>query len=502
MTDTTFIKNTEQYFNYEELQCRGFNRIFKAECYGKWFLLKGLKEAFAQNQLYIELLNKEFELGINLNHPNIINIVGKENNPVVGLCIVMEYVDGQTLNDFLETDPTKIEKLQVIKELLSALSYCHNLQIIHRDIKPANILVTHNGHHVKLIDFGLSDADNYASLGQPAGTAKYAAPEQKDPSATIDCRADIYSIGHLLRLLFRHQYKSIARKCLQENREKRYASANEITEALSKSSHKKIWMIVLFIILVLIALLSLSVLQLSNSKETKHFIEQTHNEIIALKAQTAQLQGNAGKCFILVGGTYKIKGGVLSVKVKRSKTKLPFKKGTPIYAITDKSKKDKSYYSVGFAIDFLGKDGNVLQAVMPQDRLNNACDSLNSFSPNQIFNISWKVDPSKLGKARNLRIRFIYNYIFIRNAAIDKLMNQIEHNYNVSEQLIYRANAGDASVLFEVQKAQDKWNTLAQESKVLDENSLTADQKSRMNKLYQRVAKIQAIIAMMNLNNY
>ena len=56
--------------------------------------------------------------------------------------------------------------------------YIHAKQIVHRDLKPSNIMITHNGNHVKLIDFGLSDNDDFALLKQPAGTPGYISPEQ------------------------------------------------------------------------------------------------------------------------------------------------------------------------------------------------------------------------------------------------------------------------------------------------------------------------------------
>ena len=66
----------------------------------------------------------------------------------------MEYIDGITLDQFLETNPPMAIRRRVIEQLLGALSCLHERQIIHRDIKPSNILITRNGNTVKLIDFG------------------------------------------------------------------------------------------------------------------------------------------------------------------------------------------------------------------------------------------------------------------------------------------------------------------------------------------------------------
>lgn len=91
---------------------------------------------------------------------------------------------------------------------------------MHRDLKPSNIMITRNGQHVKLIDFGLADTDNYAVFKQPAGTDGYIAPEQLSGSAT-DGRNDIYSIGVILeQMQLGWAYRKVARKCQRQQGER------------------------------------------------------------------------------------------------------------------------------------------------------------------------------------------------------------------------------------------------------------------------------------------
>ncbi|MBQ2542884.1 MAG: serine/threonine protein kinase [Bacteroidales bacterium] len=246
-------KSTNEFTDYVEMPCGGFNRLFRAKRYGKWFVLKGLKPEYSTNPFYRELLDKEFELGMMLSHPNIVTFYGKEHDTVAGDCIVMECIDGVTLSDFLATNPSSDIVMKVIGEILSAMSYFHGLQVIHRDIKPSNILVTRNGNNVKIIDFGFSDTDSHAILKQPAGTARYAAPEQVEGNAALDNRADIYSFGVVLNDIvtatgFRG-CSAVVRKCTQTDRKKRYGSATEILSAIK--SHRKL-MIVLPVIVVLL----------------------------------------------------------------------------------------------------------------------------------------------------------------------------------------------------------------------------------------------------------
>lgn len=233
---SSFEKISDVFTAYAEIPSQGFNRLFKAQRYGKWFVLKGLKPEFQGKAVYNELLTKEFELGVQMDHPNIARVFSWEAcDSVAGPCVVMEYVDGCTLKEFLSQKPSRNTRMKIAKEILSAMAYYHSKQIIHRDLKPDNILITNNGHNVKLIDFGLADSDYHGILKQPAGSDKYAAPEQKAGNVAIDNRADIYAFGVILRQLFPHDYGGIVRKCTQANREKRYNNAEEILRRLQRS---------------------------------------------------------------------------------------------------------------------------------------------------------------------------------------------------------------------------------------------------------------------------
>ncbi len=175
---------------------------------------------------------------VGLNHPNIVRTYGHENVPELGECIIMEYVDGRTLADFVRENPTSAQRRQVAKELLNALAYCHKKQIVHQDLKPSNILITHDGDHVKIIDFGLSDSHEWAILKEPAFTKAYAAPEQL-AGEEVDNRTDIYAFGIILRQLFPKRYGRVIRKCLQPQREKRYSSAESILNDIRLADNRR-----------------------------------------------------------------------------------------------------------------------------------------------------------------------------------------------------------------------------------------------------------------------
>ncbi len=238
---TDDIPQTEQrqFANVQEiyLSPSGYNRILQGERYGKLHILKTLQPDYATQLFYQKALHKEFNIGYQLEHPHICRTLGWENVAGIGQCIIQEYIDGLTLKDFMDKGKlTKELSKKIIIELCDALQYLHKKQIVHRDLKPSNILITHNGNNVKLIDFSLSDCDDYDILKLPAGTRYYLAPEVLIPGAPLNSQSDIYSLGitlgEMASILNDKNLASISMKCTQRSPQKRYASTSEIIEQI------------------------------------------------------------------------------------------------------------------------------------------------------------------------------------------------------------------------------------------------------------------------------
>lgn len=217
-------RRSEQFSDFTPIPCKGFNILCKAKRYGRWWVLKGLKKPYRQDENYKNLLHKEFDILISLQHPNIVSAYSMEEIPEMGTCIVMEWIDGITLEHW---SGWKTEGEDIFLQLLDAVHYIHAKQIVHRDLKPSNIMITHNGNHVKLIDFGLSDTDDFAILKQPAGTPSYISPEQI-VSQQADIRNDIFSIGCILeKILPGKPYTAIIKRCKAPITQ-RYANIDEL----------------------------------------------------------------------------------------------------------------------------------------------------------------------------------------------------------------------------------------------------------------------------------
>ena len=223
----TFEGISHTFTDVEILHTSDANIVAKAKRYGRWWLLKGLRQEVAAEQRYQQMLRKELEIMMQLQHPTIVTAVGLEDVDGLGTCIVMEYVEGVTLSEWLKEHYRLQTRRSVARELTDAVAYLHSKGIVHRDLKPQNILITANGNNVKVIDFGLADSDSYAVLKQPAGTHGYIAPEQTQASKP-DVRNDIYSLGIILKQMkLGLGFRRIISRCTSPIHQ-RYQSVNEL----------------------------------------------------------------------------------------------------------------------------------------------------------------------------------------------------------------------------------------------------------------------------------
>ncbi len=134
-----------------------------------------------------------------LNHPNIVTIYDAGQADGVAY-IAMEFLEGTNLRDILDKQPPlPIARIvEITGQIARGLAFAHEQGVIHRDIKPANVIVLRN-RRPKITDFGIArlcEADGRS--GERAGSPKYMAPEQIRADATIDGRADVFSLGAMV----------------------------------------------------------------------------------------------------------------------------------------------------------------------------------------------------------------------------------------------------------------------------------------------------------------
>jgi len=152
---------------------------------------------------YRERFYREAKAAGKLLHPSIVTIFDVGHAEGETPFIVMEYVEGRTLQEVLKTEKLKLEDaLRIAGDVLDALAYAHSQGVVHRDIKPANILLTPDGR-AKIMDFGIAHVvgSELTQADEVLGSPYYMAPEQLS-RGTIDQRTDLFALGVVLyRLL-------------------------------------------------------------------------------------------------------------------------------------------------------------------------------------------------------------------------------------------------------------------------------------------------------------
>jgi serine/threonine protein kinase len=167
--------------------------------------VKIMHENLARDEEFVSRFIREAKAAAGLSHPNLVQVYdqGWNQGGVPAVFLVMEYIPGATLRDhlFAVGQLGAKEALEIINQVLSALTYAHHGGIIHRDIKPENIMITADGR-AKLGDFGLARAVSTgntltADANVLMGTVAYLAPEQVQ-RGIADVKSDIYSLGIVL----------------------------------------------------------------------------------------------------------------------------------------------------------------------------------------------------------------------------------------------------------------------------------------------------------------
>jgi serine/threonine-protein kinase len=256
-----------------ELGGGGMSRVFLAEevALSRRVVIKVLEGRGAR--VDTDRFRREVMLSARLSHPHIVPLLAA--GEVDGLLYyVMPYIEGQSLRARLREEPglSVGEVIRLLRNLAAGLAYAHGRGIVHRDIKPDNVIVS--GGVAVVLDFGVSKAlaasteipaDGITGAGLAIGTPRYMAPEQVVADPRIDPRADLYSFGVLayelltgstpfggndpVRILRAHLneapepvgrrragippvVENLVMRCLEKERDRRPASANEILDLL------------------------------------------------------------------------------------------------------------------------------------------------------------------------------------------------------------------------------------------------------------------------------
>ncbi len=227
--------------------------------------IKILPPQFATSPDLISRFEREGQIIGQLNHPNIAQVIdrGREDDT---LYIVMEYVDGQSLDLLMRQGRLSVDQsIDYAMQICDGLEYAHAHGVIHRDLKPSNILVEGESKRIRIADFGIAqfetNAGTLATLTNASGslgTINYMSPEQRLDSHRVDHRTDIFSFGVILyemltgRLPLGHfklpsflrpdvpiLMDSIIKRCLAESPDDRYQGAGQIHDDLKMLARRQ-----------------------------------------------------------------------------------------------------------------------------------------------------------------------------------------------------------------------------------------------------------------------
>ena len=220
-----------------------------ADCYevtinGKKFFMKQLRADLLNDIGYRILFKKEYELGSNISHKNIIKY--EQFHEDEDCCYILtEYICGETLDSFIDTHPhyfssrSNLDKF--FNQLLSALKCLHENHVVYSDLKPQNIIITLINNDVKLIDFGFCFTDAY--INTEGTTQRFSAPEHLKKSK-LEITTDIYGVGKIIEYIGKNSsnkipgiYAKIMLRCLKKRKQDRLQSTDEIIKLINKRKH-------------------------------------------------------------------------------------------------------------------------------------------------------------------------------------------------------------------------------------------------------------------------
>lgn len=247
MLTSGFIYNDNIFDNKIPVGNGGATSLsYKVRIDGKQYFMKRLRPELQEEQRCRTLFHKEFEIGSSISNGHVARYekICEDSN---GLYILMEYIYGSTVEEVLNANKAYFANDQnlwkFLLQLLDGIKAFHSQGIAYLDFSPSNIMLTQVGNNVKIVDLGFCFNNTY---GHTAGTTPLFAPPEIEHINDIDERSDIYAIGRLVRYIqdksgarYSKQLNNIVNRCLNEKKEKRFASTEEMMRAIRRRNQRR-----------------------------------------------------------------------------------------------------------------------------------------------------------------------------------------------------------------------------------------------------------------------
>lgn len=234
---------------------------YTARIFGKKVFIKEIRPEFADDARMLSAFRKEAELGFRLDHPNLPQYIYAEGVLPSERYIVQEFIDGQTLPDFISQNPVYFQNKKnvrrFIRELADVIDYLHRNGIIYLDLKPENIIISRVGTSLKLVDLGFCASDFYDDTR--GFTRSELSPEGEKSPSERGIESDYYGIGKILTFIRintpafpKNSFRKLEKGLLLEDPSRRLASKEDIEKSLSGSLDGwRLWLVVFSALLVL-----------------------------------------------------------------------------------------------------------------------------------------------------------------------------------------------------------------------------------------------------------
>lgn len=286
-----------------EFNTSSINLITIGKDGGKDVLTIGLKEAYRAKPNYQRYMRQEYERGKDLDNNGIFKYIALKDDPEKGPVVETEWEDSRSLAEWLKEGHNDDEKRRVFRQVTNAISYMHSKGMVHGSLNASNVFITKKGEEVKLLTFKLRYTD---ILKQPQETLKYVAPEAKDGTVGLDVRADIYSLGMMLKDMgFNAEYHNVIEKCCRFGRNERFEDVAELMEAVDKrrfnrpadeltdaqpsiSSNKKMAVIIAVIVVLVCVAVALLVAQNGSDQSQQEPQQTEQNDSITTRDTSDQ----------------------------------------------------------------------------------------------------------------------------------------------------------------------------------------------------------------------
>ena len=252
----------------QEIRTASIQKLTTGKDGGQDVLLVSLKEAYQSKPQYQRALKKEFDRCKDFDHQHLLKYLAMKDVEGLGTCIEMEWEDSRSLLEYLDEGHSEDEKKRVISQIAAALEYLHENGMVHGALDPAFIFITKKTDEVKVLNLRLRYAD---SMSMPNSSLRFIAPEAKDGTVTLDARADVYSLGMIVKTMnLGSDYDQVVNGSCSFGRSERYASIDDFMETFehhrysrkkektsSSTNRKMVGLVVAIAVLVVIAIVLL-----------------------------------------------------------------------------------------------------------------------------------------------------------------------------------------------------------------------------------------------------